>query len=425
MRVTPASATRPALAVFFALALAVALGLAGAEAASVYVSPSGNDASACTQAAPCRSFDRAYRVAQPGEVVEVAGGTYPAQSIGSDSTKTAPNVVFQPAPGATVTLNCSSDGSNCLAVSGDYVTVRNMQTAYQAPIAGKAVQGGVAINRGSNYVVFENIDAGHIWLAGDNLTVLGGDYGPTVDEASTIPGNGTTTANPPRNVVIDGAYFHDHLRDVRHMECLNVWGADGLVIRNSVFNNCAVFSIFVKHFGDNNIMRNITIENNWFANTGGIDQSAQLKVTKPTSNPACHDVLIRFNSFAHGSVISDCDGTNIRWESNIFKNFLASGCSSRGAGTTFNYNVIEAGAKCGANDYVVPDGNVGYVNRAALDLHLTATSEAIGRGNPNSFPATDIDGETRPAGTEPDAGADHLGGGSVSPPAPPGNLIVR
>ncbi|MDX6439850.1 MAG: hypothetical protein QOF45_2433, partial [Gaiellaceae bacterium] len=49
--------------------------------ASAYLSVSGSDSNACTQAAPCKSFDRAYRVAAPGATVEVAAGSYPAQTI--------------------------------------------------------------------------------------------------------------------------------------------------------------------------------------------------------------------------------------------------------------------------------------------------------------------------------------------------------
>ncbi|MDX6439390.1 MAG: hypothetical protein QOF45_1973, partial [Gaiellaceae bacterium] len=54
---------------------------ASGGSASVYLSTGGSDSNACTQAAPCKSFDRAYRVAAPGATVEVAAGSYPAQTI--------------------------------------------------------------------------------------------------------------------------------------------------------------------------------------------------------------------------------------------------------------------------------------------------------------------------------------------------------
>ena len=74
----------------------------------------GSDAGTCTAAAPCRSLDRAYHVAAPGEVVEVAGGAYAAQDDhagpGQAGTGCAtarawrPASPSRPAAGATVTM---------------------------------------------------------------------------------------------------------------------------------------------------------------------------------------------------------------------------------------------------------------------------------------------------------------------------------
>jgi hypothetical protein len=41
-----------------------------------------------------------------------------------------------------------------------------------------------------------------------------------------------------------------------------------------------------------------------------------------------------------------------------------------------------------------------------FDLHLKATSAAVDRGDPSNYPASDIDGESRPLGGSRDAGAD-------------------
>src|SRR4051794_19431792 len=84
-----------------------------AAAADLYLSPNGNDANSCAQSAPCKSFDRAYKAAQPGQVVEAAAGTYGGQSIGADASKTSANdVVFQPAAGAAVIIGNINGGLN-------------------------------------------------------------------------------------------------------------------------------------------------------------------------------------------------------------------------------------------------------------------------------------------------------------------------
>jgi hypothetical protein len=97
----------------------------------------------------------------------------------------------------------------------------------------------------------------------------------------------------------------------------------------------------------------------------------------------------------------------VRWVSNVLANLPEGVCEDRGAGTIFDFNVIERGAACGPNDLLL-DADVGYVDRAALDLHLAAGSPARDRGSPLDFPPADIDGDSRPAGSAPDAGADEL-----------------
>jgi hypothetical protein len=96
--------------------------------AAVFVSPSGNDSS-CRRgkpAKPCLTFNRAYELAQQGDVVQVAGGDYPDQTIAYDSSKSGSGgscrlsydgdgtfssssggcVTFEPAPGAMVQVGC-------------------------------------------------------------------------------------------------------------------------------------------------------------------------------------------------------------------------------------------------------------------------------------------------------------------------------
>ena len=77
-----------------------------APTATLYVSSGGSDGSQCSKASPCKSFARAYARAQLGQTVLVAAGDYPKQTLtavnGKDSA--GANVVFRPAPGATVRL---------------------------------------------------------------------------------------------------------------------------------------------------------------------------------------------------------------------------------------------------------------------------------------------------------------------------------
>ena len=93
-----AGATRRASAVLLFSLVVVLSAAVSAQAATLYVSPSGSDSAACTSAAPCGSFERAYSVAAAGDVVEIRAGSYGGQDIDAAPKASGPAVVFRPRP---------------------------------------------------------------------------------------------------------------------------------------------------------------------------------------------------------------------------------------------------------------------------------------------------------------------------------------
>lgn len=70
------------------------------------IAPSGDDGAPCTTDRPCRSLQRAYNAALPGEVVEAGEGSYDCGRIrGSRSSL----VVVRAADGVTATVDCGLD----------------------------------------------------------------------------------------------------------------------------------------------------------------------------------------------------------------------------------------------------------------------------------------------------------------------------
>ena len=117
---TTLRATAPRSASTSATTSACPLRLGGGGSASVYLSPAGSDSNACTQAAPCKGFDRGYRVAAPGGVVEVAAApTRRRRSRPTARRRSASDVVFRPAGGASVVLGD-------LTVLADHVEIRDL-----------------------------------------------------------------------------------------------------------------------------------------------------------------------------------------------------------------------------------------------------------------------------------------------------------
>jgi hypothetical protein len=329
-------------------------------AAQLFLAPGGSDADPCTQAAPCRSFDRAYDLAGPGQVVELAGGAYPSQQV--TGTKAAPAVVFRPAPGARV----EPAG---LSVHADQVEFHGLD-----------VRGGYFITGGT-----------HIWL-------VGGSVGPGVDYHPQIAP--WPAGTPIRDIVIDGVTFHDWTRTSAsvHTECLQIAGGVGVTIRNSVFRDCAVFAVSITEYNGSGPPTDYLIENNVFGSSIGGYYSLQFN----SNASALRNILIRNNSSTQAFLIDNGQGTlqNVRVVGNVAP-LVAWGCSSR---ITYSHNVWQ-GVACAASDR---NAAAGFVDAGALDLHLLAGAAAIDAGDPGNYPATDIDGQPRPGGAAPDAGAHEL-----------------
>jgi hypothetical protein len=246
-----------------------------------------------------------------------------------------------------------------------------------------------------------NIRGGFFIFSSQNVSVIGGSVGPGVDYHSMITSEWLNTT-PPRNILVDGVYFHDWTRtgSAVHTECLQVGGGDGVTVRNSHFHHCDVMDLHVTWYGDAPMTKNVTVENNTFE--GSTDGGFYAIGANAFAN-----LLLRNNSLAQGFVIFNGGGqqgpnTNVRVIGNVGPRDGSWACE---AGVTFLHNVWN-GATCGPTDVNAASG---FVNAGGGDFHLIAGATAINRGDPASYPATDIDGRSRPMGGAPDAGAYEAG----------------
>jgi Bacterial TSP3 repeat len=392
-------------------------------AADLYLSPSGSDANNCLVAKPCKTLNRAYKLAQPGQIVEVGSGTYSDTSLSLDSSKTsAADVIFRPAAGAIVTI------SPQLHVHARHLELRGLRFSSKLWIESSAADVTIRNSALKNFDLYSSGTQ-----SSEDISFIGGSIGPSPDENSRIASNGTSTSASPKNILIDGVDFHDFTVSPgsgAHVECLQVWAVDGLTIRNSTFRNCEVFDIFLQKLpgGAAATPSNILIENNFFDCCRSGYYSIRMADHAGTS---WKNVTIRNNSL-NKAINPDpaVPYSNVKIVGNVGPS-LALWAGSTGstmpkpAGLTVDYNVWYAGSKIGANDKVAPSG---FRNAAALDFHLNAGAAAIDGGDPTNSPATDIDGDARPAGNAPDAGADETGGAAPPPSkdtTPPETQIVK
>jgi hypothetical protein len=395
------------------------------------VSASGSDAGRCTQAAPCASFDRAFRAARPGEVVEVAGGSYPPQVLTADGRTSGPNVVFRPASGARVRLAGLDFGSGGEAAHGpDFITVRRMETTYKATEPGAGNQEGVFVGPGSTHIELESMDVGSVstWLA-EHVTVRGGDIGPCqpTPNAPLVCNNNHIDAS--KHVLFSGVDIHDYRFDEScwsdgadcHWECMYINGGENVTITRSRFRGCAIFDIFTTISGDDAARmghRNLRIVNNWFAApwhetaSGSSQRSTAVSVAWCQNSPhGYQDLFIGFNSFQrNANVMVDqnpaCVFDDVRIVGNLM---MYDACQSR---WTWAYNVFSTAwrtGKCSSTDRIA-GSQFPYVRGsgdADMDYHLAGPSVAddlvpVSQG----CPAVDFDGQSRPVSGSCDAGAD-------------------
>jgi hypothetical protein len=272
-------------------------------APSLFVAPGGDDAGPCGAEAPCASFDRAYHAARPGQVVEVAGGSYGPQVLTRDPAKAgagcerrgriAACVVFQPARNARVDVAELDFGAN----------YKEQGPAGIAVVAGR----GRSLSTGSTNF----IQAGEVALwgvrhrnlyvtGGHDLAVRGGSIGGQTSPDGLHPEiqsvYRSSPAIVPTRLTIEGVRFHDinTTSPTAHVDCLQVESGVDLVIRGNTFERCGSTGLRISYGGgaNENPPRRLLIERNVFRSCDDTPVSpcyyaAQLGIG--------HDVVIRGN----------------------------------------------------------------------------------------------------------------------------------
>lgn len=386
-----AAPTRPsASALSAAFVLATVLVVAGASPAvasaarlpTLYVSTKGSDQNACTSTRPCRSFNRAYRVSRPGQSVVVRAGSYPSQRIGFDRRKRSnEDVVFRAAPGARAII------TGYLTVNGRHLELRGLRmTAWRT--LGSA-----------DDVTFRSVRTSRFLVQGSsNVRMLGGRAGPATNASNLITAASNAARRPSRAIVLDGVTIQGYRRTVTSpsVSCLDVRAADGLTIRNSRLFDCQDFALRFSASRFSGTPTNVAVENNLISCCRTGFRGLRLE---GTNNPTWAKFLIRNNS-SSGAVEVAPGGTAVDLDvyANIASSF--SGCDHEGLAA--DYNVWETGSPCGANDVVAPSG---FADARKYDFELLPGAAAIDIGSPGTNPARDIDGQRRPLGPAPDAGA--------------------
>jgi hypothetical protein len=286
-------------------------GRSATVAPTLFLSPSGSDAAPCTRQQPCASLGRALALAVPGQVVELAAGAYPGQGLDPVPKASSEHVVFQPAPGASVSF------TGRLELNGvSHVTLSRFSLARTGP-----ADRSLFVTACTTDVTLDNL-SGETFFVEEGTSQIqfhGGSWGgySAPDEADSAIGTSGPTgptytcngqpAGPASGIVFDGVTFHDVFWGVpssawggSHPDCFEINGyADGVVVRNSRFVRCA--STFMQINPDQGNIANATFENNVYTQLG--DESWYgIQITSDGKPGRCQNVIFRHNTYLPGNV---------------------------------------------------------------------------------------------------------------------------
>ncbi len=373
------------------------------QPASRFVATNGSDSGSCEAASPCQTFNRAYEVAAPGEIVDVRGGTYPTQRVEHDSDKTsATDVYFRPAAGEFV--NVAGD----IFAYGSHATFMAMQAGdTEVPYDGPETV---------TDVTFWGMDGRNFTIdSGQGVGIIGGDYGPASSCGGSYGGgnNGIRMNRPgvmPRDILIWGVDIHDvqsYDLEACHIECLIVGAGENITVRGSAFWNCSIFDIFLQPF--NGPISGVTLENNWFATpTDPNGQPNSGRAVEFSGGGPWRNILIRHNSV--NTAINLNDGApSPQYENVTVAGNIAERAAACYNGVVYRYNVWFGGGTCDPSDANLGNAPPPFAkvsDRGDLDYHLTGGLAVDFVPASASNLGDDIDGQARPLGPARDAGSD-------------------
>lgn len=312
-----------------------------------YVSPSGSDTAAGSQGAPWRTLNYAFSQLDPGETLEVRGGTYATGSLyARQGTASAP-ITVEAYPGEQPILTPPNDGLNS-NTNPEQNSLRIQDAAYST-FRGLTLQHA---GLGSNHV--------NLWVKGTSHHIL--------IERNTLrwsrEGSGTFVGYTTHHIDYIGNTVYENNGANQHQGIYHE-GDNSIIARNVVYGQTNGFGIQVR--SDSGFVDGVTVAQNTTADNSlsGIvilDTASNTRVVNNIS--AYNDYGIRGYDDAGGSANMGNTASN-----NLLYGNRAGGCVSQKAG------IIACGTQ-------LPAADPKFVNHTGRDYRLITT-------DPNRSPAID------------------------------------
>lgn len=353
------------------------------------------------------TIQEAADVAQPGDNVEIAAGTYDGGL--NITTSGAPDqyITFYGKDGAAVVTG--DGGENGLIAIGDSSWLRFID------VTSAGSSGFAVMANGASDLVFQNFtidgsqDGGLVLLQTSNVLVDGCDISGTNAEGTSADGEAMSLGSGGTNFEVRDCTVHDNGEegiDVKYAD-----DAQAKIHDNVVYGNRGP-NIYVDSSS------NVEVFNNTVYSTGHESKAGIMLAVEDYSESKVLDNVKVYNNVVYGNANAgltfwkESDGsiTNIQIVNNTFHGNASGAVTSGtdvGGENLLRNNIFGEGDV--ALDNFVTDHNVagdpGFVDPDAGDFHLAPGSAAIDAGAAEGAPAFDRDYKPRPAGAAVDAGA--------------------
>ena len=304
----------------------------------VSLSPSGSDSSCSRGGTACKTWERAYAIAQAGDTVSVAGGSYPGATLSGSkqltfrvaSGQTASMtgmLVFQSASNLTVygPLN-TSPGYD----SGAIYSMRTTDCTSNLELHDVSGRTFDITESSRNVRLYGGTWGGYTDSPHSSDSAVGGSYG--------YPGWTGCGDGWVRDVLFDGVTWKDVQYVAAsqwggaHPDCLESHGAfTNITIRNSRFERCG--NTFIGTYLDWGSFNGLVIENNTFFQTTNNTYYGMQLGYKP--GYTCANLVFRNNSYDPNApnasnpqappLIDDCAATGTGSTTQVYGNTFRAG----------------------------------------------------------------------------------------------------
>ena len=349
-----------------------------ADAASTYyLSPTGSDSAACTQAAPCRTLERGQTVASSGDTVRIAPGSYGAEGHTTNLNEagiTYTKLQGQPKPAILGKTH----------IRGAGVALTNL--LIDGPTGN--VGGNVGCSAHPNESVLIDVSASNVRITNSEVRDSRGNAGIYVS-------NGSTGVDINRNYIHDNGGFGDCGSSFENGQHGIYWSSgSGFVRNNKIVHN---WTRGVQLYSSPN---NVRVANNtivWNGRAGVIHDSHE-----GGGNVVANNIIAGNAWNGQGGIYYRSGGVpivrnNILWHNqDDLIDVTCTGCVTADPGF-IGANIDAPPAPLDRFRRWTP------AEAAAANLHLSSTSPAIGLADP--FYATLSDFELQARDSDPDAGA--------------------